>query len=81
MNAREYFHLRDGQAVSRIRGQYVTIGNALHRGNVDTMEQLCTMSEAEIGQIRNIGTSLLAIVLEERRVFLERGGAQGNERI
>ncbi len=46
------------------------IHNALVRGRVTTMEQVCAMSEQELLRIRNFGGKALAIVLTERQKYL-----------
>jgi DNA-directed RNA polymerase alpha subunit len=48
------------------------ICNALYRGGVITMEEVCGMPEEELLRVRNFGVTSLAIVLEERQKYLAR---------
>ncbi len=46
------------------------IHNALVRGRITTMEQVCAMSEEQLTRVRNLGRKSLAIVLAERQKYL-----------
>ena len=46
------------------------IHNALVRGNITGMEQVCAMSEEQLMRVRNFGGKSLAIVLAERQKYL-----------
>jgi DNA-directed RNA polymerase alpha subunit len=46
------------------------IRNALMRSNINTMAQVCAMSEERLMRIRNFGMKCLDIVLEERQKYI-----------
>ncbi len=55
------------------------IHNALVRGRITTMEQVCAMSEEQLIRVRNLGRKSLAIVLAERQKYLAgKHGSQCN---
>ncbi len=48
----------------------VRVRNALLRGNIKTMAEMCEMSDDELMRIRNFGAYCLAVVAEERQKYL-----------
>ena len=58
----------------------VRVRNALARGNVETMAQLCAMSDERLMRIRNFGLKCLDVVIEERQKYLAARKLPPNQR-
>lgn len=70
INASEYF-LAQCPDSGLERPMYRRIANALSRCDDITMEQLCKMSEKELGKVRSIGDKARAIVIVECHNYLK----------
>ena len=48
----------------------IRVHNALLRGGINTMAELCEMSDEQLMRVRNFGAYCLAVVVEERQKYL-----------